>query len=195
MNAQPFILPELPILYEIVEPVLTITELSCDIVPACNEFPSISKPPIVPDVEYKLPELSTWNGCLFVSASLVPKYIPPLVIVIVPFSILTPVAVSFPSFSWNLEPVPVPVMSTSEAVSLPSLSTLNIFLPEMSLIVILQVLSLYVDPIIFMLLAVTRPSLSTANVPFPKRISPPDKYNDPALTIPNGSTTNFAELL
>ena len=182
-------------MYEIVEPVLTMTELSCDIVPACNEFPSISKPPIVPDIEYKLPELSTWNGCLFVSASLVPKYMPPLVIVIVPFSILTPVAVSFPSFSLKLEPVPLPVISTSEAVSLPYSSTLNIFLPEMSLMVILQVLSLYADPIIFMLLAVTRPSLSTANVPFPKCNSPPDKYNEVALAFPNGSTTNFAELL
>ena len=120
---------------------------------------------------------------------------PPLVIVIVPFSILTPVAVSFPSCSLKLEPVPLPVISTSEAISLPFLSTLNIFLPELSLIVILQVLSLYVDPIIFMLLAVTRPSLSTANVPFPKRNSPPDKYNEVALAFPNGSTTNFAELL
>ena len=119
-----------------------MTELSCDIVPLCNEFPSISKPPIVPRIEYKFPELSTWNGCLLVSASLVPKYIPPLVIVIVPFSILTPVAVSFPSCSLKLEPVPLPVISTSEAVSLPYSSTLNIFLPEMSLMVILQVLSL-----------------------------------------------------
>ena len=46
-----------------------------------------------------------------------------------------------------------------------------------------------------MLLAVTRPSLSTANVPLPKRNSPPDKYNDVALVFPNGSTINFAELL